>query len=171
MLNFMYEQKFLYNIWEDDEYIQCTKDILNHEQFQRLNNYIQHGTTTCLVHSVNVSYQSYLYCRQHGLNWRNAARGGLLHDLFLYDWHYHFKETGNRFHGLTHPKSAYRNAVKFFHLNKVEKDIIIKHMWPLTVIPPKYKESAVVCMMDKYCSTMETVRPRLMFWRTGQVGT
>lgn len=24
---------------------------------------------------------------------------GLLHDLFLYDWHFHAKETGNYFHG------------------------------------------------------------------------
>lgn len=90
-------------------------------------------------------------------------RGGLLHDLFLYDWHDHFKETGSRFHGFTHPKSAFKNADQFFHLNKVEKDIILKHMWPLTIIPPKYKESVVVCMMDKYCSTMETVGPRLAF--------
>ena len=163
MLQFMYEQKFLYNIWEDEEYIGCTRDILNHEQFHRLKDYIQHGETTCLVHSVNVSYQSYLYCRKHRMDWRSAARGGLLHDLFLYDGHDHFKETGSRFHGFTHPKSAFKNADQFFHLNKVEKDIILKHMWPLTIIPPKYKESVVVCMMDKYCSTMETVGPRLAF--------
>lgn len=163
MLRIMYEQKFLYDIWEDDEYIGCTLDILSHEQFQKLNSYIQHGTATCLVHSVNVSYLSYLYCKKHHMDWRNAARGGLLHDLFLYDWHHHFKKTGNRFHGFTHPKTALKNADKFFHLNKVEKDIILKHMWPLTIIPPRYKESMVVCMIDKYCSTMETIGPRLSF--------
>ncbi|MEE1504614.1 MAG: hypothetical protein UGF89_10270, partial [Acutalibacteraceae bacterium] len=42
-------------------------------------------------------------------------------------------------------------------LNKKEEDIIKKHMWPLTVIPPKYLESFVVTSMDKYCATIEMI--------------
>ena len=87
---------------------------------------------------------------------------GLLHDMFLYDWHTHGKETGNRFHGLTHPKVALENAEKEFHLNDVERDIILKHMWPLTPVPPLYRESYVVLYHDKICSTRETLgRPFL----------
>ena len=44
--------------------------------------------------------------------------------------------------------------------NEIEKDIIAKHMWPLTLRHvPKYKESIIVTMVDKYCSTKETFEP------------
>ena len=37
----------------------------------------------------------------------------------------------------------------------MEKDIIVKHMWPLSPWMPKYRESFTVSMMDKYCAMME----------------
>ena len=37
-------------------------------------NSTQHGETTCLRHSLNVSYLSYLYCRDHGLDVGPSAR-------------------------------------------------------------------------------------------------
>ena len=40
----------------------------------------------------------------------------------------------------------------------VEKDIIKKHMWPLTIVPPVCREAWIVTMADKYCSLMETLR-------------
>ena len=47
--------------------------------------------------------------------------------------------------------------MKHFELNEVEKDIIVKHMWPLTFIPPKYQESFVVTFADKYVSSKEFI--------------
>ena len=35
-------------------------------------------------------------------------------------------------HGFRHPATALRNARKHFALNKVEENVIISHMWPLT---------------------------------------
>ena len=83
----------------------------------------------------------------------------MLHDFFLYDWRNHdipdlAKE---KFHGLEHPKIALENARKNFELNEVEKDIIVKHMWPLTLAIPKYKESYVVTFVDKYVSSKEFI--------------
>ena len=43
-----------------------------------------------------------------------------------------------------------------FDLNKKEKDIIIKHMWPLTIIPPRYIESFIITLVDKYCALKES---------------
>jgi len=43
-------------------------------------------------------------------------------------------------------------------LNDTEKDIIEKHMWPLTIRLPKNKESLVVSLVDKYCSFMEIAK-------------
>lgn len=34
-------------------------------------------------------------------------------------------------------------------LTPIEKDIIMKHMWPLTAIPPRYPESFLVSFIDK----------------------
>ena len=37
----------------------------------------------------------------------------------------------------------------------MERDIIKKHMFPLTLTPPAYKESLLVCLVDKACSIYE----------------
>lgn len=140
---------------EDIEYLSCVSDILNHPIFQSMDQYIQHGDTTTKIHSIQVSYLSYKICRRLGWDAAVAARAGLLHDLFLYDWHTHAKETGNRFHGFTHPKTALLNADKYFTLGEIEKNIILRHMWPLTPIPPKYLEGMAVVYADKICGLVE----------------
>ena len=138
--------------------MECVYDILGSPVVKQMNDYIQHGNTTTLKHCIDVSYVSYKICRSYGFDYRSAARGGLLHDLFLYDWHGYAKRTGNYFHGFTHPQVALHNAKHFFELNHNEQDIIVKHMWPLTVIPPKSPEGYVVMYADKYCGLIETVK-------------
>ncbi len=81
------------------------------------------------------------------------VKGALLHDYFLYDWHK--PNRSHRFHGLTHPETALANAMREWALNEMEADIIKKHMFPLIPILPRYKESVVVCIADKVCSTAE----------------
>lgn len=140
------------------EYLQCVNDLVAHDAVQSMQNYTQHGDTNCLTHSLYVSYYSYVLSlklsRFVSLDVRSIARGALLHDFFLYDWH----EKGDRkgLHGFTHPKAALKNATLHFQLNALEKDIIEKHMWPLTPKPPKYLASFLVSMVDKYISTLET---------------
>ena len=147
---------------DDSAYLSLTLDILETPVVSRMKGYIQHGDTTCMEHCVNVSYLSYLFCRDHGLNARCAARAGLLHDLFLYDWHFHRRQKGERLHGFQHPLTALQNAEKAFSLCEMERNIILRHMWPLTLTPPKYKEAYVVVWFDKYCSLMETFRRPVM---------
>ena len=57
---------------------------------------------------------------------------------------------------MTHPKAALRNACMHFTLTDKEKDIILKHMFPLTITPPSYKETVVIILVDKYCGLIET---------------
>lgn len=83
------------------------------------------------------------------------VRGALLHDYFLYDWHE--KGGGHKLHGFRHPYSALRNASRDFKLNNIEENVILRHMFPLTPIPPKCREAWIVCMADKYCSAKETM--------------
>ena len=102
-----------------------------------------------------VAFFSYVLCRIIGLNFYAAARGGLLHDLFLYDWHKPNPYPG--LHGFTHPKTAWRNATRIYALTPMEQDIILTHMWPLTLRAlPRYRESMVVSCADKLCALCET---------------
>ena len=47
-----------------------------------------------------------------------------------------------------------------FELNDTERDMIKKHMFPLNPAPPRFKETAVLCLADKYCALRETVLQR-----------
>ena len=40
--------------------------------------------------------------------------------------------------------------------NKIEKDMIIKHMWPVTLAIPRYPQTFILTLVDKYCATMES---------------
>lgn len=139
-----------------DEYLKIISDLVNTPVVRSMEQFMHHSDLSCFFHSINVSYHSYIVCRFLGLDYIGAARGGLLHDLFLYDWHITKVEEG--MHGFTHPHTALKNANAHFLLNDLEKDIIKKHMWPLTVKLPKYKESFIVCMVDKYCAVMEVAK-------------
>jgi uncharacterized membrane protein len=141
---------------DDIEYIECVKDILEHPEFLKTKNF-KHHQSSIFDHVLKVSFLAYKISRQRGWDYRSAARGGLLHDFFLYDW-----RDGNdpgrptkNFHGFRHSKVALDNSLALFELNKVEQDIIIKHMWPLTPRIPKYKESFLVVFLDKYVATYE----------------
>lgn len=150
---------------QDEEYMEYVGDILAHPVFQSMEEYIQHGHTTCRVHCIQVSYMAYKLSKRFGLDARSAARAGLLHDLFLYDWHTHAKETGEHFHGFTHPRTALNNARKYFSLNEIEEDCILRHMWPLTVVAPKYLEGYTIVYADKFCGMGEVAR-HLRAWVT-----
>lgn len=142
-----------------NEYKMCISDLIDHEDVISMENYIQHVNISCLEHCFSVSFISYKICRRLGLDYKSAARGGLLHDFFLYDWHVTKYEDG--LHGFTHPRTALKNACTRFELNEIEKDIIIKHMWPLTLSLPRFKESFVIVLVDKYCSIVEIIGSRL----------
>lgn len=142
-------------IKKNREFYECIQDIVDHPAVLQMKAFDQHCGTDCYQHCLNVAYNNYCICLRLGLDARSAARGGMLHDLFLYDWRKHSKKTGDRLHAITHPFAAYRNARKYFHLNPVEKEVITKHMWPLSVIPPKYPETYVICLTDKYCGSVE----------------
>lgn len=133
-------------------------ELLKDEKILKMNEFIQHGNVTCLQHCVSVAYFSYAFCKQFNLkvDEQSLIRGALLHDYFLYDWH--IKELGRKWHGFRHPMASLHNAKQDFQLTRIEKDIILNHMWPLTLLHiPHYKESWIVCIMDKLCGTCETM--------------
>lgn len=143
-----------YDTFHAIEFYDCVADLLELDDVKALSNYSQHINTNRLQHSINVSYYSYLIAKLLHCDFRSAARAGLLHDLFLYDW----RETeSEESHAFAHPKVALENAMRNVELNEIEKDAIVSHMWPLAKYPPKYKESFIVSMADKYCCTGEVI--------------
>ena len=131
------------------------KDLIENPYVLKMQDFDQHAHTCCLDHSMFVSYVSFTISRKLGFDAVSAARGGLLHDLFLYDWHDRYSHC--RPHLYAHPKEALKNASSITELNEIEKDCILKHMWPLTVNMPKYKESFVVNVSDKLCAMAEVL--------------
>ena len=124
--------------------------------------FIQHGDTSVFDHCIAVAKFSLLiaYSLERifkiDVDKDSLVRGALLHDYFLYDWH--IKDHTRKFHGFTHPKAALNNADRDFNLNDIEKDIIVKHMFPLTPFLPSFRESVIVGLADKWCALAETFR-------------
>ena len=135
-------------------------DILHSENFRKTQEYIQHGSMTVHNHCMDVARCSLIINKKLGLkcNKHDLIRGALLHDYFLYDWHdKEYLSQRKRLHGFRHPMTALENAEKEYNLSDTQREIIRKHMWPLTIVPPTCGEAWVVTAADKYCSFRETV--------------
>lgn len=139
---------------EDKEFNNIIKDITRNETVLKMKDFRQHCSITCYDHCYRTAYYSYKICKKLNWDYKAVARAAMLHDLFLYDWR--IKGDRKGLHAYTHPKTAYENAKKIFKLSDKEKDIIIKHMWPVTFSLPKYKESYVLTLMDKFSATKES---------------
>ena len=133
-------------------FLSTINDIIHNDTVQNLKEYKHHYGSTRLEHCINVSYYSYIICKFLKLDYISASRAGLLHDLFFYDDQKGIKP---KFHLWKHPYIALKNAKMMFNLNDKECDIILKHMWPITLVPPKYFESYIICIVDKYCALYE----------------
>ena len=127
-------------------------DILTNEKFKLLDKYKQHYKCTRLKHSINVSYYSFYIAKLLKLDYISAAKAGLLHDLYFHE-RTNFKENIKMLR--QHPKEALQNALEICDLNDKERDIIKRHMWLITLKPPKYKEGYIVTFVDKYCAARE----------------
>lgn len=133
-------------------------DILQSPNFKKTEDNIQHGTMSVRRHSIQVAKFSLRLSNKFRIkcNQKDLVRGALLHDYFLYDWHDKDHVGIQNLHGFFHPNVALTNAEAEYKLTNRQKDIIKKHMWPLTVVPPMCREAWIVSIADKYCSFMET---------------
>ena len=113
------------------------EEILRSPGMQKEHDYIQHGRITVFEHSLGVAYMSLRIARRLKLHVDERAliRGALLH-----------------------PEIALRNAGEDFELGEIEQDIIGKHMFPLTFRSvPRFRESMLVCLVDKLCACLEII--------------
>jgi len=140
----------------DDLFKSVAEPIINHPIYMKLKDY-KHHDGTIYEHCIAVALTAYKIGLKLNLNLEDIIKGSLFHDFFLYDWRDKY-DAPTKYHGLTHPKEAYNNAQKYFGpLSPVVKDIILKHMWPLTPLPPRYFESLLVSFVDKSIASKEMI--------------
>lgn len=141
------------------DFLRYSRELRRSSAVRGMHRFSQHGGTDTYCHCERVALLSYWLCRRLRLHadLGSVVRGAYLHDFYLYDWHE--PDRCHRLHGYRHPAAALCNADRHFSLNSIERDIISKHMWPLTLTKlPRYRESAVVCFADKWCALLETLR-------------
>lgn len=145
-------------------FVGCVGDLLMTPEVQSMKSIHHHPGTSCYEHSVFVSYVAFRLARRWGLDYMAAARGGLLHDLYLYDPKDRSAHPGNQC--LDHPEFALRNAEALCgRLSSKERNIIISHMWPLAKYLPRCREAVAVNLADKLCATAEIAG----YWRRSRV--
>ena len=129
-------------------------------RFAMTRRFVQHGGVTVYEHCVRVAVLScrlaaytYIYCRPGRAGARRAAAR-----LLLYDWHEKGRQPpAARLH---HPRAALNNACADWELSPRERNIILRHMFPLTPVPPACREGWLVCMADKICAVHEMIYTR-----------
>ena len=140
------------NFYNDYEYMNLIEDILENKKFSELKNCRHHGITR-FDHSMRVSYYSYQIAKKLKLNYRETARGGLLHDFFIQE---DLTPKKQKLSVFFHPYESLNNSCDNFQISDLEKDIIINHMFPtLPHKVPKYVESWLVSLVDKAIATYE----------------
>ena len=148
----------------DKEFLNYVDEIINSEEFLKRKEYEHHENESVFDHSLNVAYSSYLFAKKHNLNARDISIGGLLHDFYYNPWKNNTKHKPLfKKHGFVHAEEARDNAHLYFPqlMNQRIDNIILRHMFPLNICPPKYKEAWVVSLMDKKCSLSILSNPRI----------
>jgi len=143
----------------EEEFAELIKDYLEYDVIKQMDEHIHHGTTTTLQHCKNVAWICYLLNKKLNLNAneKELVEVAMLHDLFLYDWH--DGDPARRIHGFVHADIACNNAIKHFGIPEKQQEAIRSHMWPLNITKiPKSREAVILCIVDKYCALIETVR-------------
>lgn len=150
----------------DAEFLGLVHSILDDAEFKKLTMYKQHLKTTRFMHSLNVSYISWLVARKFGWDTKVAARAGLLHDFCLYD----FKEKlpDGKFQAFYHPKVAARTSEERFSIYEKERQAILSHMFPLGPLP-RSREAWIISCIDKVCAVTEACRLNIALARRNRV--
>lgn len=167
----MNEEKKLEKIYSklNDEYLDIVRYILSNEEFKKRIDYNHHENRSVYTHSLMVSFNSYKVAKLLKLDYESAAIGGLLHDFYYDDWQKNPKKGLKNMHGFVHAYEALENSRKIFPEYMTDKisDIIVKHMFPLNIRPPKYAESWIITCVDKVVSLEILATPKQLYKYVG----
>ena len=143
---------------EQSRFDALLEPIVENDAVQSMKTFVQHGTVSTFDHCLTVAQTAFaLNSRMHlGGDECIVVHGGMLHDLFLYDWH-----DSHWTHSYKHAEYARRNAVTHLNADVRVQAVIRTHMWPIGITHvPASREAWIVCMADKMVSAHETVLQR-----------
>ena len=129
------------------------KDIVKSDNFKEMKKYKHHKNTNLFRHSIKVAYLCYKHHIKHKMkiDIKEFVQGALLHDYYLYNLH--GDQIKHKLHLYKHPRVALNNAIKNFpDLTATQQDMILRHMFPITPLPPKTIAGFLVCFYDKVAS-------------------
>ena len=138
------------------DFLSLVRDIIRSDEFRSMKQYKHHVKCSLYDHSVKVAYLCYKHHLRFGMKTDIAdfVRGAILHDYYLYDLH--GDGASHRFHWFKHPKAALQKALeKYPCLTYTQRDMIVHHMFPLTLMPPKTAEGWLVCLYDKIAAVSD----------------
>ena len=136
------------------EFNNIVNDILKNEEFIELKYELHHGISR-LDHSLNVAHLTYDMAKRFNIKEYEAiTRAALLHDFFKSD-----DVPENSF--VKHPQVAVKNAKDNFDLNKMQENIIEKHMFPFCVGIPKNVGGWLVSLADKMVALREVAKYKI----------
>ncbi len=156
-----------------DEWFLIVEDILKNDEFQKRKLFLHHHDLSVWDHSILVSFKAFTSAHYINANPRICAIAGLLHDFYPQAWistpEIEALDGGKyatamkekkplwKMHGFVHGPEAAKNYIKFFPEleNKKITNSIKHHMFPLTLIPPRYKEGLIITIIDKMNSCHE----------------
>ena len=146
---------------KDLSFEEICNDILNNKKYVRIVKEKHHGITR-LEHSKRVAKYVYIISKKVKIDYISATRAAILHDFFVSE------DLGNMnsiSRCIVHPYVASLNANQVFGLNEKEKNAIESHMFPLNTILPKYKESWLLTIVDKFVAMYEFSLNKFNFFR------
>ncbi|MBQ6696386.1 MAG: HD domain-containing protein [Lachnospiraceae bacterium] len=150
----------MYTNEQDEAFYEMIWAIIETDEFKKMREYKHHIYGNTYEHSIRVAYLCFLHYHrfQSKVNLEELVRGALLHDYFLYNRHDKSQKehVNGLIHGFTHPRKALNNALAAYpDLTNNEQDMIARHMFPLTPLPPKTRYGWMVCFYDKVSAIAE----------------
>ena len=138
------------------EFCEIGRDILTHPRYEEMKEYNHHGDVSCHFHTLFVAYITYKTCLHTDCNTVEATRAAMLHDFYLYNWHI---VKHDELHAFYHPKEALKNAEHYFgRLSDLQRDMILAHMWPMHLTPPRSAEGMILTAADKICASFDFMK-------------
>lgn len=142
-------------IYDYSEWYMIVEPIITTREYIKRRTFRHHGNVTVYEHSMKVSKKAYRIAKRIGADYKSAAIAGILHDFYDTPWQdIKIKQPIYKMHAFTHAKVALENSRKHYkkYLNPTIENAILRHMFPLNIIPPKTVIGYIITISDKISS-------------------
>lgn len=137
------------------EWYKIVRPIITSKEYLKRKTFRHHGDTSVYEHCIKVSQGSFKLAKKLGLDYKSAAIAGVLHDLYTTPWQdVLVDQPFFQRHAFSHARCALENSRKYYskYLNPKIENAVLRHMFPLNIVPPKYSTGYIITLVDKLVS-------------------